>query len=264
MFAGKAFLFVTNAQKMHTLWSSVLTAKTWVLTAATAAYNAVLWVNPVVWVVAGILALVAAIVLAYNKVSWFRGAILAAWEAIKGFGGIIKDFILDRIKGIIAGIGGLGKALLALFKGDFKTAWETAKGAASDLIGVDAVSNAVNTAKEVGVKVGQAYNKGVSTVEAKKQQAGLSVPSSIAPALLPGMSSPATGTSAGGGSSTTRSSTEAVVTGGTRNSTINITLGSVVENMSFGGGYEGNRENMKRNIAEDLIQVLSGAAASGA
>lgn len=56
---------------------------------AQAAYNAVMAMNPIMLAVIAIAALVAALVLAYNKVDWFRAAIDWLWAAVKvGFQGI--------------------------------------------------------------------------------------------------------------------------------------------------------------------------------
>jgi hypothetical protein len=54
--------------------------------------------------VAGILALVAVLVIAYQKLGWFRGAVYASWEAIKGFGLLIKDFLSQREKDYFSNI----------------------------------------------------------------------------------------------------------------------------------------------------------------
>lgn len=149
-------------------WDVVSITTMGLLTGAIWAQNAAWMANPIGWIVAGIVLLVGAFVLAYNKLEWFRGAILAGWEAIKGFGNLLKEYVIDRIKGIIAGIGGIGKTIMYLFKGEWSKAWDTAKQAASDLIGVDAAKNAVKNAKEIGKNMGAAYHKGVAEVQAKK------------------------------------------------------------------------------------------------
>lgn len=45
--------------------------------------NGTLYMNPIVWIVLAIAALIAALVLAYKKVDWFRNAVDAAWEWIQ-------------------------------------------------------------------------------------------------------------------------------------------------------------------------------------
>lgn len=51
-----------------------------IVTLATAAWNAVLALNPVTWIVLAVVALIAALVLAYNNIGWFKDAVNAAGE----------------------------------------------------------------------------------------------------------------------------------------------------------------------------------------
>lgn len=126
--------------------------------------NVAFWANPITWIVVGVVALTAAVVYCYQKFDWFRGAVYASWEAIKGFGIVIKDYVIDRIKGVLSGIKGVGSALLKLFQGDFKGAWAAAKEGVSDLIGIDAIKNATTGAMQVGRNAAAAYKKGVASI----------------------------------------------------------------------------------------------------
>ena len=69
------------------------------ITIAQGILNVVMTANPIGLIVGGIAALAAGFVYAYNKVDWFRGGVLATWTAIKGFGNLIKEVVIDRIKG---------------------------------------------------------------------------------------------------------------------------------------------------------------------
>ena len=53
--------------------------------------------------------------------------------------------------------------------------------------------------------------------------------------------------------------TSAIATGGTRNTSINIHLGKMVENIIFNGGVTENRDNMVKQVEEALLQVLLSA-----
>ncbi|MCK9452864.1 MAG: phage tail tape measure protein [Bacteroidales bacterium] len=258
---GSMIQYVTNAEKMKAAWDGVLAAKTTILTGATWLWNAALAANPIIWVVLAIGALVAALVLAWNKLDWFRGGVMAAWETIKQFGIILKDFVIDRIKGIISGIAGVGGALVKLFKGDFAGAWETAKAAAGDLVGVDAVKKAVGSAKDAGVKIGAAYQKGVAQVNAENAKVIASPSNKIAAAVIPGSNINPNG----GGATNVEpvaTSTNAIASGGTRNTEIHISLGSLVDKISFSGGVGENSEEMVRRVEKALMQVLNVAYAS--
>lgn len=135
---------------------SALSTVTWLQTAATSALsvaqgvmNTLFYASPIGWIVLAVAALVGVIVLCWKKFEGFREVIFKGWEALKLFGTVIKDFVIDRIKGILTGITGLGKALYQFFTGEWKAAWETGKQAASDLMGIDA-----------GIKAGKKFSEG--------------------------------------------------------------------------------------------------------
>ena len=54
--------------------------------------------------------------------------------------------------------------------------------------------------------------------------------------------------------------TEAVATGGTRNTQITITLGNLVGEIAFNGGFSDNREQVESNITDSLLRLLYSAA----
>lgn len=250
--------FVTSAEKMKTVWDGITAASTSVLTGATWLLNAALAVNPIVWVVAGIVALVAVLVLAWQKIGWFRGALLAAWETIKQFGTILKDFVIDRIKGLLSGIAGIGSALVKLFKGDFAGAWDAAKNAVGDLVGVDAVKKAIGSAKEAGVKIGTAYQEGVKQVASKQVAATTSQKAKITTPGVPGADiNPAGNTAQAGGA--IPEATNNITSGGTRNTEIHINFRNLVEKIIFEGGLQESSEEAERKITEMLARVLNSA-----
>lgn len=55
-------------------------------------FNAAMWANPITWVIAAIIAMVAALVALYLYVDKVRGFIWALWESIKELGNIVADF----------------------------------------------------------------------------------------------------------------------------------------------------------------------------
>lgn len=147
---------------LQTIASKAATAAQWL-------WNAALTANPIGLVIAGIAALIAIIAVAWNKFGWFRGAIYAAWEAIKGFAVAIKNLVINRLKEMLAGITGIGKALYYLFiKGDFGKAWEAGKDAVTSLSGVNSGKQFVDDMKATGKAAGEAYQEGVNEVDAKK------------------------------------------------------------------------------------------------
>ena len=55
---------------------------------------------------------------------------------------------------------------------------------------------------------------------------------------------------------------EAAVTGGTRNTTVNINLGKMVENIIFNGTLGDNAQALEQQIQEILYRTLAMAAAT--
>lgn len=130
--------------------------------------NAAMKANPIGLIITAITVLVGLVTYAWKKLDWFRGGIMAAWEAIKGFAKAIKDQVIRRFKELLGGISGIGKAILLFFKGDWEAAWKTGKEATKKLMGVESGKQFIDDMREVGKKSGEAYQKGVAQVNAEK------------------------------------------------------------------------------------------------
>lgn len=78
-----AVVAVTVAQKLYATYTAISGALTAVFTAETWALTAAWLANPMTWVVVGIVALVAAIVVIATKTRWFQRLWSAAWGGIK-------------------------------------------------------------------------------------------------------------------------------------------------------------------------------------
>lgn len=242
---GDGFLTASVAQK-------VFAAGQWAINAAMSA-------NPIGLIIAGVAALTAGIIYAYNKFGWFRGAILASWEAIKGFGNIIKEYVVDRIKGLISGLGSIAEAIGLLFKGKFSAAYDAAKEGAAGIFGIEAKANAINNAKKVGEQIGAAYKKGVGEVQAKNT-AGVKNGKAA--------SATAAGTVGAGGAGTAgleipgvgKDTAKGISEGGSRPTNVNITLGNLVETLNINTTTmkEGTVE-LEQKVREALLRVLNSA-----
>jgi hypothetical protein len=133
-----AYKIYTAYQKLSEMWAKRQAA-------ANIALNASFLANPIVLVVAGIVALIAAIVLAYNKVEWFRNAVNAAFDAIKTAIGAVVDFFValwDFAFGLVRGyldtlfkfwgavFDGIAKVVrfyVSIWLGIFQTLWNGIK-----------------------------------------------------------------------------------------------------------------------------------------
>lgn len=131
------------------------------------AFNAALTANPIGVVVMAIAALVGGIMYAYEKVSWFRGAIKGTWASLKEFASLIKETVIMRVKQMLSGITGMGSALMSFFKGDWQKAWDTGTEAIKNLtgIGVGNGDKLKQGLKKVALKGAEGYVEGLKEAE---------------------------------------------------------------------------------------------------
>lgn len=141
-----------------------------IVTAAQAAFNFVMSLNPISLIIIGIAALIAIVWTLWNRFEGFRGVVMGTWEVLKGFGTAIKDYVINRFYDLLSGIKGIGSALMAFFKGDFKNAFEIGKKAVGDLMGVDSKKKLM----EDGLKAAKSFSKGYNDgVNMKAKAAGV-------------------------------------------------------------------------------------------
>ena len=302
--------FLTNAEKMNALWTRVSgiarttwstisgtavvtwgllsAAATWAWSTAQWALNAAFIASPIGWIVLGVGVLIAVIIVAWNKFEKFRAVILTVWDTIKGFGNILKEAIIDRIKSLLSGIGFIGKAIYQLFTGHFSDAWQSAKQGIVDLSGYEAVKKAVTNAGKVVGDIGANYDQNLANERAKgaasapaaqpayspyvssqvmQPQAaqGFGIPGAtdtynpggIAPPSLPGAVQDTKKTTT---SDSTKKTTEAIATGGTKTTNVTITLKDLVGTINFNsstGSFKENAQQLKELVLDELTRVLS-------
>lgn len=138
--------------------------------AAWLAVNIAMSANPIGLVIIAIAALIGIIVFAWNKFGWFRGAVLGTWEVLKGFGTMIKNYVINRFTELLKGISGIGQALVAFFKGDWKTAWDIGKKSAGQLMGADSAAKFIQEGKGLGKLHAKGWQEGMK--ETSKDSSG--------------------------------------------------------------------------------------------
>jgi TP901 family phage tail tape measure protein len=157
-----------DASVLTTAKTAVMTGATWVATGAQWAWNAAMTANPIGLVIVGVAALMGVIALCWSKFEGFRNVIFKGWEMLKMFGNVIKEYVIDRFKGMLSGITGIGQTLMLFFKGEWSEAWKVGKKAASDLIGVDDAKKAVGKLRSGTPKAIAAGQKASDEYTAKK------------------------------------------------------------------------------------------------
>jgi TP901 family phage tail tape measure protein len=170
----------SNASMLTTAKTLIMSGVTGVATAAQWAWNAAMNANPIGLMIVGITALVGVVALCWNKFEGFRRVVFQGWEMLKLFGNTIKTYVIERFKGLLSGITGIGKALMHFFKGEWSEAWQVGKQAAKDLVGVDAAKNAVRNLKEgtpkalaTGKKTSDEYTANKKAKEAKENESNV-------------------------------------------------------------------------------------------
>ena len=154
IFAVKFAIVTTNLSMIAfkvSYYSLVAVQK--VATAAQWLWNAALTANPIGLIIAGIAALVGIVVYCYKNFEGFRKIVDKVWSSLKAFGNGIATFVIDRIKGIISGVGSVGSAIANLFKGNFALAVADAKKGLLDLSGVNTVIDVANKIGSSSVEV---------------------------------------------------------------------------------------------------------------
>ena len=236
-------------------------------TVATSALSAVFRViitlmnlNPFGLIVAAIAALTAAVIACWNKFAGFRAVILTVWDTIKGFGNVLKQYVLDRITGIVSGLGKMGLAISKLFKGDFSGAWETAKAGASEFTGISAMGKAVSSARDLAGSVRDNYASHLEA-ERQKQAAKNAISDPKAAAGTGAFSTPGTGTPTTG--ATASSTANAITTGGTRNTSIVLNIGKFFEDVNInntsGKDFREIRDAVLESVNRSLEIAISAA-----
>ena len=157
-----------------------VTVATKIATAAQWLFNVAANANPIGIIVLAIGALIGGLVVAYNKFDKFRAIMQGTWEVIKGFGNVLKEYVIDRVKGLISGLGAMAGAFSKLFSGDFKGAWADAKQGVKDITGVTAAQNAFESTKNLKDNFTNKYDeviaKSVKEKTAKEDATPVSTP----------------------------------------------------------------------------------------
>ena len=207
--------------------------------------NAVMAANPIGLVVAAVAALVAGLAIAWKKFDGFRAAVKTTWDTVKGFGEILKSFVIDRIQGILAGLGKTGEAVARLFKGDFSGAWDAAKEGVKGLTGVDAAKKAAETSKNLIGGVKDNYNRRLADEKAKS----ISKPGIAGAAKTPDLSPAAYG-------SGNEKNAESITTGGTRNTTINMTISKIFEAFTIQMQSSEDTDELEDKVIESVNRAI--------
>lgn len=269
-----ALIMIMNAAaikaKALAIWQGVVTIATKLWTLAQAAFNAIMALNPLTGFIIVISILVGAIVWVCTKItgwgSLWTGIINGMKYIFMGFISIITARFNSMINVFMMGLDAIK---LGWYKFKELIGWgdstENQKAIAAINDSIEARKQSIiDGYKKAGDnfrKAGEAFGgiqMGWDSGEKKVAGSDTGAQLGISKPGIPGMNTVNTSQStADGATGQPDVQTEAVTSGGSRSTTVNITLGSLVERIIYQGGYESNREAMERDIESTLIRVLS-------
>ena len=195
--------------------------------------NIAMSLNPVGRVIAGIAALVAVIAVCWNKFAGFRAFILTAWDTIKGFGEMIWDAVVSRFWALVEGIGAVGKALVALVKGDFKSAWQEARTGAEKIGSIYNPSDLVEGTRRLAGQTAGNWNRHLEEERRKQADRDKGIAEPKAAAGVAGTKAGASvGTPSGTSSSSSDGKAEEITTGGTRNTQVTVHIAKFFDSLN--------------------------------
>ncbi|MCQ9367335.1 tape measure protein [Brevibacterium sp. 91QC2O2] len=105
------------------------------IAAAQAGLNAVMSANPIGLIIAGIVLLIAAFVMMYKKVGWFRDFINAVWNGIKVAAKAVADWFMTYVVPVLAAVwDGIAAGAMWLWNNALKPAWDGIKTAVAAVV----------------------------------------------------------------------------------------------------------------------------------
>lgn len=240
----------------------VVTLATQAWTAAQRLLNAALKDNPIGIVITGIAVLVAAVVYCWNKFAGFRAFILTMWDTIKGFGNIIKEYLIDRFKTFLSGIGKVGQALAKLFNGDFKGAWSSAVEGIKDITGISSAEKALNSTRQLASGVAAEYDKNYRAESQKQQRKDTKKEAAIATPGTKGSTDGVVFNAAGSSGKSSKGNkgnktAEALATGGTRNTSITLNIGKLFDNINVTMADRTDTAELERIVLQSMNRALA-------
>lgn len=256
--ASKVIGFMTSATKMQALWTSVVTGAQWL-------WNAAMTANPIGLIVAGVALLIGYIAVAVTHFDSFGAAMTLLLGPI-GF--VVSAFMTlkDHWDSITAAFSGGG--IIAGFK-------------RIGIVMLDVLLKPIQQLLELIAKIpglGGLAGSGAASIKAMRAKMDLITPGEvqkkaqkkadgIAPPVIPG--TPANGGGGGNGSGGgngkgNTKANEAIATGGTKNTVINITLKDLIGVLNITGkDFKDSSQQMAEQSQDALLRLLAMATTAG-
>lgn len=253
--AGKVIGFMTSATKMQALWTSVVTGAQWL-------WNAAMTANPIGLIIAGVALLIGYIAVAVSHFDSFGAAMTLLLGPI-GF--VVSAFMTlrDHWDSITAAFSGGG--IIAGFK-------------RIGIVILDVLLKPIQQLLELIAKIpglGGLAGSGAASIKAMRAKMDLISPSEIqgkalkkangiAAPIVPGATTTA-GSGKGNPASVSKTKgNEAIATGGTKNTVINITLKELIGVLNIQGkDFKDSSQQMAEQSQDALLRLLAMATTAG-
>lgn len=270
--AGKVFSTLTSATKLQALWTGTVSAATTGWTAAQSLFNAVMAVNPIVWVVVSVMALVTAIAwVVSSTVGWgeaWKHTINGAKLLFQAYVESVKFYFSTMVNGIMIGINYIKKGWFE-FKESMGLGDSSANQKMLSQINADtearkkAVVDGAKKIAKLGLDAKDEFVMAGQSVKWKK--AAEKTADGIAPPTVPGTAATTNGGGANGaGKGSKTKSNDAVATGGTKNTVINITLKDLIGVLNIQGkDFKDSSQQMAEQSQDALLRLLAMATTAG-
>ena len=259
---GTAMIGLGPIFKSQQVATVLLTAKQWLL-------NIAMNANPIGLIIAGVAALIAVLVVVYNKFDTFRGIVHGAWDGLKSFGSLLWEGVIGAIKGLLSGISGVGKALRHLFAGEWGKAADAGMKAVKGFVKATPagmIAGVVQNFGEVGEAAARGYNEGFNKNKEDPEAVNINKTtgtSNIRQPSFQGLSFSEKTEKEKLSNAAAAETATAIVTGGRRHQTFNIRIDKVLENVTqeVTEGQEAADELVDM-VLERLLRRLGGTVRS--
>ena len=226
--------------------------------------NLIIGANPIMQFVAGIAILIAVVVYCWNKFAGFRAFLITMWDTMKQFGNIIKEYVVNRIKEMIAGLGKIAGALVKLFKGDFSGAFSDFKAGVGNLMGKESATKAFKASQEVVHNIKGNWQKNLKKEEAKDAKKSKEDSSIKSPSQKGSVRTEWTAIGEGSDKKNGKGrhgkgtkTGEALATGGSRPTNITISIGKLIETMKVMMMEKADTAELEKLVLQALNRSLA-------
>ncbi len=270
--AGSIIGIVTLAINAKTIAITAYAGVMGAVSLATQAWTAMQWLlnlaltaNPIGLVIVGVAALTAGIVYLWHKFAGFRAFLITAWDSFKQLGSIIKDYVVDRIHEMLEGLGKVGRALQLLLKGEFSEAWTTFQEGVGGVMGKQSGIKAAQETKTLINGAAGSYQHNLKIEQTKDLKKELPKHPIASPELKGSADLgklDLSGEGKGKGKGKGHKTAESIATGGARPTTINISIGKLIERLEVTMMDQTDTGDLERAVLQALNRSLAIASST--